>query len=966
MFKSVLPARLTTALLTGTMLTIAAPVAAEVVSTARSFSVPAGPAAASVPQFARQAGIQVLLSVEAAQGIRTNAVAGQLTPRQGLDRLLAGTGLRIATWRDGVVTLARQQGPEAPDDRQSSDAQDARNVGSEEIVVVGVTSPFRSKDNSTTIVETAVYDDLETLAADGSIAGLLAQLPGISTEEDADQPRYITVRGISADLNHTTIDGLTTATVGENGGGTRRVNLQLIPSDLARRVDLFKTFTAEQDAGAIGGAINIVTRSAFDKGQQGLFVDVFGVYSTYKGEEGSNAGGDARRHWGGGVKANYGLRFGANEQFGLVLTGRYEDRVRNSSKRWQDNKMFFTDDGVNIAAPDHDLGWNGLAAPGNHGYGSFTNSVEAWGGSAKLEYEAPDQSVYGSVIAYDYVRVEDSTMNSNWIDAAREIYDQTAEGGRQRITYITENWRHNQWRRENRGILGNATYAFGNSRLTARAGLSEESYRDWEPYVGVRASPVDSFMRYSSADLPDIIELEDPTVLQRSDYELRTQREKWNWAKQRVFDTRLDFSSNVGRGSRGLGIVTGVEWRRLDMDKDVTEANYSASDIVNDWVYDPGYVPAGAPGSFAWVDYHSFRAERWDQTPINERNSFHYSLTPDYGYREDTATGYVSLHYNLPATTIVAGLRYDDVSFEADTPVIEGGTATGNFSRNEGGYDSWLPSVNVVHRLGNTNLRLSWSETIGRPNPSSIATAENVSCGDNEEGGVTCSVTRGNPNLKPRRSRNLDATVEHYYAGNNGMLLIGYFHKKIRDDIFTLRQEEIIDGEPWLVRQPVNASSSNVQGVEFAWVHRGLPVGIADHKVDLSFNAARMWGEMEYVSDTITRGIDRLLSQPDWIANGSATYRIPAIGGAVRLNATYRDTFMSSIGANPWQDRANENLFVTNIAAWHAVTDNVTFKYEWNNVFDSQPRFRIGENDEWVRQIDEYGTSFYFHAVLQF
>jgi TonB-dependent receptor len=964
MFKSVFATRCAAALLVGTMFASAGASVAQAATMVRDFAVPAGPALASVPQFARQAGIQILMSADAAQGVRTRAVKGSHKARSGLERMLSGTGLRIASWNGDVVTLAVEE----PATARGDDQQDARNVGSEEILVIGITSPFRSKGNSTTIVESVVYDDVETLTADGSIAGLLTQLPGISTVEDGEYPRYVTVRGISPDLNHTTIDGLALATVGESGAGTRRVNLQLLPSDLSGRVDLFKTFTAEQDGGAIGGAINIVTRSAFDKRAQDLFLDAYGLYRTMEGEGGSNSYGEPRKHWGYGVKGNYATRFGANEEFGVIVSGRYESTPRNFSQNWQNTKRFFTDDNRPIARPDPELGWNGRALPGNFGYGTYADVSDTYGGSAKLEYRAADDSVQASVIAYDYVRRQDQSTNINYVDTANWVEDQTPTSGRMRISQLVENYRHNQYRRENRGILTNAAFEVGDTRVTARTGLTEETFRDWEPYVSILTNPTGYYLTYDApeGEIPTLRGIDDPSVLLSAPYRMNAQRDVYSNARQRVFNTRMDVFRNVERGSRGLGYVTGWEFRRLDMRKNIDRVDRSVSGTINDYIYDANYKPPQSPHSYAWLDFNRYYDERWNSFPVNLSASRHNSLASDYRYQEDLFTGYLSLHYNMPNTTIVGGVRYENVSFTGTTPVITSGSATGEFTRNEGNYDYFLPSLNIVHRLDNTNIRLSYSQTLGRPTPNSIAAAESTTCGDSGEGGVECTITRGNPDLKPRRSRNLDATVEHYYSGVNGMLLLGYFHKKISDDIFTLRQETVIDGDLYAIRQPLNAADSQIQGVEFAWVHRSLPVPVADHMVDLSFNLSRMWGKMNYVTDAGARELNRLESQPKWIGNISATYRIPAVNGGVRLNANYRDRFLSGIGANPWQDLSADSLTTVNLAAWHDVTKNVLFKYEWNNLFDNQPQFRSGENDDWVRQKNDYGSALFFHAIMKF
>lgn len=953
-------------MLAGTALAGASAAMAQAAPAAsRSFSVPAGPASSSIPLFARQAGIQILMSEEAARGIRTREVIGAFDPKRGLDRLIGGTRLRIASWNGNVVTIVRQNVQ-----ARAEEAGDARNVGSEEIVVTGITSPFRSKSNATTIVETAVYDNVETPARDGSIAGILTTLPGISTVEDGEYPRYITIRGISPDLNRTTVDGLTLASVGENGSGTRQNNLQLMPSDLSSRVDVFKTFTAEQDGGAIGGAINIVTLSAFDARPRALVFDLYGLYRTRGGDGGSNKTGKRLTHQGLGAQGSYVTRFGANDEFGLVVSGRYARTPRDYSQNFGTTKRFFNTEGKSIARPDPALDWNGRALPGTFGYSEYIDVLDQYGGSAKLEYRSADHAFQASVMGYDYVWAQDQTANLDYIDeSGTQVFDESPKGGRMLISGLTEQWRYDQYRRENRGVLGNASYDFGNSRLMWRTGMTQETYDNDEPYVSSVASPKNQYLTYKFVgDGTEfrLDQIEHPEILFDTPYKLNTQREIESHSRQRVFDTRLDLVHNVESGSRGLGYVVGGEYSHLTMYNNVTETDYTVSGNLDEWIYDPNHKPFNSPYSLAWFDYNKYKTERWDDFPINATASKNNSLKPTYRYQEDLKTAYASLHYSLPTTTIVAGLRYDDIDYLATTPIVSQANATGEFRRTRGGYENFLPSINILQRLGNTNLRASWSQTLGRPNPSSIASAETTSCSTNGEGDTACSVTRGNPDLKPRRSRNLDASIEHYYSGPNGMLELSYFRKDIKDDIFTLKHFEEIDGENYTINQPMNASDSWIQGLEFAWVHRGLPLDIANHKVDLSFNATRMWGHMQYVTDTGSRTIGRLVSQPDWIINGSATYRLPSIGGGVRLNAHYRSRFMTSIGANPWQDSSYDSLMSVNFAAWHNVTRNLVFKYEWNNIFDNQPKFRMGQDGEWWSKSNDYGSALFFHAIAKF
>ncbi|MEY4924899.1 MAG: hypothetical protein RL598_1418, partial [Verrucomicrobiota bacterium] len=61
----------------------------------KNFSISAAPAAAAIKDFSRQSGSEVLVPTDAVAGISTHAVAGDMTPRQALEQMVAGTGLVV-------------------------------------------------------------------------------------------------------------------------------------------------------------------------------------------------------------------------------------------------------------------------------------------------------------------------------------------------------------------------------------------------------------------------------------------------------------------------------------------------------------------------------------------------------------------------------------------------------------------------------------------------------------------------------------------------------------------------------------------------------------------------------------------------------------------------------------------------------------------------------------------------------
>ncbi|WP_414661481.1 TonB-dependent receptor domain-containing protein [Horticoccus sp. 23ND18S-11] len=74
----------------------------------RLFDIPAGAAEITLRAFAEQAAGQFLFSGDKVAGVRTQAVKGELAPREALERLVAGTELRVVQDRGtGALTVDR-------------------------------------------------------------------------------------------------------------------------------------------------------------------------------------------------------------------------------------------------------------------------------------------------------------------------------------------------------------------------------------------------------------------------------------------------------------------------------------------------------------------------------------------------------------------------------------------------------------------------------------------------------------------------------------------------------------------------------------------------------------------------------------------------------------------------------------------------------------------------------------------
>ncbi len=156
---------------------------------------------------------------------------------------------------------------------------------------------------------------------DPNIAEALQRAPGVGIERDQGEGRYINVRGAPSEWSAVSVDGIQIPSVDPT---TRAVDLDTLPSDIVANLEVTKSLLPYQDADSIAGAVNITTRSPFDRkgfaltGMAGMSYNQFGKGHDYRG---SAAVSDT---------------FGPDRQFGLLLSGSYSmthrqpDNVENT------------------------------------------------------------------------------------------------------------------------------------------------------------------------------------------------------------------------------------------------------------------------------------------------------------------------------------------------------------------------------------------------------------------------------------------------------------------------------------------------------------------------------------------------------------------------------------------------------------------------------------------------------------
>lgn len=782
------------------------------------------------------------------------------------------------------------------------------------------------------VADTLTQDDIGALA-DENLADALIRIPGVSTMQTLygeQEASYVSTRGISPDLNFVSFDGIAMFSTASDGDGLRRVDLNLIPTQISRTTWVYKSFSADLDAGAIGGVTNIEPYSALSGKETGhITTQLSQQTGTGKYVPGVNSRGHYKdQPFGGGVKGLWVKRFGRDGRFGLVVSGMYRERNYDYTKRNPNGRVFYTATGATAAA---DLSnWDGL-----HPFPTlirpmdYTHFTETFGGSAQFEYRlSRDWTV--SLLGFNYKQVEDQNLNQFYVETFTGLSRPSPEEGRFKIGRTRPAYSYDRFKQETSGLLCKVLGALNaDTTLEFRAGYFANEFYDLDQTAIYAYSPPASFITFNMSQLVDRITIENNDPLATvANYRLSSAADNQVSAKVESAEARLDFKKNYRSLATGLGFATGANFRQTKNRRDSTNITYTSDNsLLGSIGLVPNLISANYGYPVVWIDYDKFAATVKPTLAINPTTSTNGSWSSDYTYKENILAAYLSLKYGTEKTQYIAGVRFDQVDFDATTPQAISGNYNGSFRSRTGGYDHLLPSVSVTHSfLPSVRLKAAVSQSLGRPQFGDIAQAET-------RNDANLTIARGNVDLKPRRADNFDLTLEYFFGGS-GLMSVGGFSKSIKDDIYTLSANEVINGVTYAVTTPRNASASTMKGVEMQLVHDAFPglPGFLEKSVGVALNYTKMWAEMDYISGSTKVHLKSLQYQPDWLANATAFYKLPKNRGEIRVSYNWKGQSPISLGASAlttyWL-RAQERL---DVALRYAITKNLIAKIQLNNL----------------------------------
>ncbi len=863
----------------------------------------------------------------------------------------------------------------------------------QDIIVTGArlqaVREIEAKRQIEVISDSISADEIGTLP-DFGLGEALQRVPGVSTVQNnaRGEAQFLSIRGLNADYNLVQIDGVT---LPANEVGRRNVSLDVIPSSLASRVEVYKSVTAAMNGNAIGGIANLRTRSAFE-GKGEPFVG--GRFDIGQWDFRRTRGNRAPS---GQAELVASTTFGADHKFGIVVAGSYFWRDSASVNSATDNYLYFDPvAGTRLLSPASDVS-KAFAAPDRRRWLHYDNVRQRYGMFGKLEFD--DHTMFKAAVTLaDFRHINDEERQSNIVVA------NTA------VTAATNRYIHFSNVSATSGSVANANaqadlsnfyqtrrmrYADAHAELTPGDTVKVDfglnyaiaTYRQDARLATYRIANTSS-LAYRYAYTPGgfaFFDFANPGfVANAAEYRQFEYGTSSDDNREEALTARANLNINMEADDRGFGIATGAYARFLDRRYDFTVDNYRTTPasnlLLSNVLASESYVPYNGGGQRVLLVDPASAASAFAANPgsflgVNSANPAG-NRQPDYTLTEDITAAYLMARYASDAVRLSAGVRFEDTMLSTSANRQSGLTSAPvfDFRQQRQQYSEWLPSAqadwDITDRL---RVRAAFSRTLGRPNYDDLAGRETVNIGitaNNPDGGV--SIVSGNPGLRPRRSDNYDLSLE-YYVDRDILFSAGLFQKDIADEIISTRNQanEVFEGVAQLVTRvrPVNASGSRVRGIELNAVvarMRFLPGPLAGLGFSANLTLLDPTPPQVTLADGITRRrLSGLFESADTVANVKLFYA----AGPVTLQGAWNHlspTLFSVSTSDPLQDRryAASDLFDAQLRL--KLDRHWTIVAQAKNLTNFRPQRLFGPGYGLLREEVDNGRSFYVGALVRY
>lgn len=818
-----------------------------------------------------------------------------------------------------------------------------------EVVVGGAFNGQRralsSQKNAMGIVNVVSADQVGKFP-DSNIGDALKRISGINVQYDQGEARFGQVRGTSADLSSVTING---NRIPSAEGDTRNVQLDLIPADMVQTIEVNKVVTADMDADAIGGSINLVTKNTPNK-------------RMFNATAGSGYNAVSKK-----AQLNLGLTYGDrffNDKLGLMFSGSYQNAPGGSDnaefeydvddgsvvmKEAQVRQYYVTRERQSYSLaldyefnPDHKISFKGIY-----------NRRNDWENRYRVVYKDLDES--------DPSEQSIELQTKGGADDTRN-----ARLERQQTMDFTLDGEHN--------LGGRLLMDWAASFSRASEDRPNERYFGLKMDNNTDENLINTFRGiggrapYSTIAIPGLDnegwELDELTNSNQSIYE-----NEWKF--------RLNFELPLMKGLYGNTLRFGGKYTNKEKDRETTMYKYDGEDVNDNPIFNDGG---------AWREHGSSQIRKGFMVGDNYPEGTHFvskkylgsinfnsmqgepdyeEMSGNYHAKEEITSAYLRFDQKLgQKLDLMLGLRmehtalnYRGLNWVVDEDENESLESTGN---RKNSYTNWLPSVLLKYDVNDDlKLRASFTETLSRPKYSALIPSVNYNRADEE-------ATIGNPNLKPTTSYNFDLSAEYYFK-SVGLVSVGFFYKSINnvivDEVWKGMDSQLpITGTyDYEISKPINAYDADLFGVEVAYQR---DFGF----ITPALKCLGFYGNYTYTANktknhhfehrVLEDGEDvDMIGSPEHTANASLFFE--KWGFNLRLSYNFASAFVDEMGEVAQLDRYYDKVNYLDLNASYTFGKRfkTTIYADVTNLLNQPLRYYQGTKDR-TAQVEYYGARF--------
>lgn len=656
----------------------------------------------------------------------------------------------------------------------------------------------RTADNIVQVLPADVINSLPNI----NIADAVGRMPSVSLERDEGEGKYVQIRGTEPRLSNVTVNGIHLP----SPEGVRNVKLDAIPADLVSSVEINKTLSANQDADAIGGSVNLVTRTPADQ----PYVSLMGM-----GGYTPITGGRNLYQFAGTA----GQRFGKEKKFGTLFGFSYDYNARG------------IDDVEPGPAVNPLPNGNNFLGPSTADLRNYHYDRSRYGFDGELDYKLGDMSsVYlRGLFSHFNDYGEDwiySPGISNFITDAPDpnnVCGIVNVSGVQGCGGITLSDVYRKPSQQLVSVQAGAHQEFGGMVLNYEAALSQANYTGGFSFVrffgpGSSDNSVAFGVDTTNPFVPKFPILNGVSIYDPAQYALGfgdTENDSI-FERDAVGDVSLSKPYSVGGHFSTFEIgFKGWDARKSSL-ADRENFNTAGGQPMTQFL-----------GSFRDSNYYfsqysygpvvSYPKILGAITPEGFSPDLVTNLSNDWGIQERIWAGYAMDTIDLGKVRLQGGVRVEATSdsLRGNSLDLTTSTLTPTPVLKNSSYTDVFPSIQgQYHFDSDTVLRLAYGMGIARPNFQDIAPFQNYDPTSN----ANVPVTAGNPNLLPTHSQNFDVLIEHYMK-SVGIIQGGFFYKALTNPIYSVNTI-VPAGFPHAgltENAPINGPSAHITGFEASW-----------------------------------------------------------------------------------------------------------------------------------------------------